>query len=122
MQKPRVVDLTDAGPGVGITNNDVCYGIAQEILITNSDYYIRHHLAPGDSSHNEVEPIQSYVGKRFVNILLTISKLAYCLQLSTVDTRMQFDIQLNFVPGRYSHIEKDIALSVQTIQIRNNVP
>lgn len=64
-QKPRVVDLTDAGPGVGITNNDVRYGIAQEILITNIDYYIRHHLAPGDSSHNEVERIQSYVGKQF---------------------------------------------------------
>ena len=65
-QKPRVVDLTDTGPGVGITNNDVCYGIAQEILITNIDYYIRHHLAPRDSSHNEVERIQSYVGKQFL--------------------------------------------------------
>ena len=66
MQKPQVVDLTDAGPGVGITNNVVCYGIAQEILITNIDYYIRHHLAPGDSSHNEVKRIQSYVGKQFL--------------------------------------------------------
>ena len=73
-QKPRVVDLTDAGPGVGITNNDVCYGIAQEILITNIDYYIRHHLAPGDSSHNEVERIQSYVGKQFLKCFNCLSQ------------------------------------------------
>ncbi len=60
--KARVVDLTDAGPGVGITNKEVKFRTVEEIRVINHDYYIRHHLAPGDSSHNEVERIQSYVG------------------------------------------------------------
>ena len=29
----------------------------------NYDYYVRHHVEPDDSSHNEVEQIESYVGK-----------------------------------------------------------
>ena len=61
-QKSRVIDLTDAGPGVGITNNEVKVRTVEEIRMMNYDYYVRHHLAPGDSSHNEVERIQSYVG------------------------------------------------------------
>ena len=31
-------------------------------MLTNLDYYIRHHLAADDSSQNEVERMQSYVG------------------------------------------------------------
>ena len=60
--RPRVVDLTDAGPGVGINNHEVYYRIAQEVLICKYDHYSRIHLAPGDSSQNEVERIQSSVG------------------------------------------------------------
>jgi len=60
--KSRIVDLTDAGPGVGINNIEVQYRMIQEVRMTNVDYYMRHHLAPGDSSQNEVERIQSYVG------------------------------------------------------------
>ena len=60
--KSRVVDLTDAGRGVGITNHEVKFRAAEETRLVNYDYYIRHHLAPGDSSDNEVERIQSYVG------------------------------------------------------------
>ena len=61
--KSRIVDLTDAGPGVGITNYEVQYRMAQELILLNVDYYVRHHLAPGDSSQNEVERIQSCAGK-----------------------------------------------------------
>eukprot|EP00112_Aurelia_sp_Birch-Aquarium-sp1_P004821 Seg1546.11 transcript_id=Seg1546.11/GoldUCD/mRNA.D3Y31 product="hypothetical protein" protein_id=Seg1546.11/GoldUCD/D3Y31 len=60
--KSRIIDLTDAGPGVGITNREVRFRTIQEVRIAQYDYYIRHHLAPGDSSQNEVERIQSYVG------------------------------------------------------------
>ena len=60
--KCRVHEFTDAGPGVGVTNHDVQYRIAEVIIVTNIDYYIRHHLSNGDSSHNEVERMQSYVG------------------------------------------------------------
>ena len=64
--KSRIVDLTDAGPGVGISNYEVKIRTAEEIRFMNYDYYVRHHLAPGDSSHNEVETIQSYVGKLLI--------------------------------------------------------
>ena len=61
--KSRIVDLTDASPGVGITNYEVQYRMAQEVTLLNVDYCIRHHLALGDYSQKEVERIQSYVGK-----------------------------------------------------------
>lgn len=32
------------------------------VSFTPTDYYIRHHLANGDSSQNEVERCQSFVG------------------------------------------------------------
>ena len=35
--------------------------MAQIIQITDADYFMRHHLANGDSSYNEVERCQSYV-------------------------------------------------------------
>ena len=46
--KSRLVDLTDVGPGVGITKYEVLYRMAQEVILLNVGYYIRHHLAPGD--------------------------------------------------------------------------
>ena len=60
--KSRLHEFTDAGPGVGVTNHDVRIRCAEIILITNLDYYIRHHLSSGDSNHNEVERCLSYVG------------------------------------------------------------
>ena len=60
--KSRVVELTDGGPGVGVTNRDVQFRIAQRVRITNADYLIRHHLSNNDSSQNQVERCQSYVG------------------------------------------------------------
>eukprot|EP00794_Sanderia_malayensis_P003753 gene3753-4275_t len=60
--KSRILEFTDGGPGVGVSNHDVKLRCAEIILLTNADYYIRHHLASGDSSQNEVERCQSYVG------------------------------------------------------------
>ena len=60
--KLRYLEWSDAGPGVGITNNDVRYRTGQKVRIINADYLIRLHLANGDNSHNEVERCQAYVG------------------------------------------------------------
>ena len=35
--------------------------MAQIIQITDADYFMRHHLANGDSGYNEVERCQNYV-------------------------------------------------------------
>ena len=65
--KPRIFELTDAEPGVGVSNNEVCFRAAQKVrILRSSDYLIRHHLAPGDSS-NEAERCQSLVGYAIVD-------------------------------------------------------
>ena len=60
--KNKSIESTDAGPGVSMKENDVKIRIAQRIRIIDTDYYMRYHLANGDSSYNEVERCQSYIG------------------------------------------------------------
>ena len=60
--KYRVMETTDAGPGVSVSTYDACYKAAQRIRIMKLDYYIRLHSAPVDSFMNDVDWIQSYVG------------------------------------------------------------
>ena len=59
--KSRVMETTDGGPGVSVTNHDVCFRTAQKIRILSLDYFIAIHLAPGDSAMNDVERTQSYI-------------------------------------------------------------
>ena len=60
--KSILLEWTDAGPGVSVTQKAVKYRAAQIVHILDLDYLIRLHLANNDSSHNEVERYQSYVG------------------------------------------------------------
>ena len=60
--RPRVIELTDGGPGVSVGNHDVQFRLAERARIINADYLIRLHLASGDSSQNEVGRCQSYLG------------------------------------------------------------
>ena len=64
--KPRVLELTDAGPGVGISNRDVKFRAAEKVIIDNLDFYSRVHRATGDCQ-NEFERTQAAVGKAFVD-------------------------------------------------------
>ena len=64
--KPRVLELTDAGPGVGISNKDVKFRAAEKVMIDNLDFYSRVHRATGDCQ-NEVERTQAAVGKALVD-------------------------------------------------------
>ncbi|CAC5411070.1 unnamed protein product [Mytilus coruscus] len=59
---PQVLELTDAGPGVGKSNRDVRFRAAEKILIDNLDFYTGIHKATGDRQ-NEVERTQVAVGK-----------------------------------------------------------
>ena len=55
------MEWTD-GLGVRITQKSIGFRAAQTVRILNLDYLICLHLANYDSSHNEVERVQSYVG------------------------------------------------------------
>ena len=49
--KSRVMETTDAGPGVSVSDHNVCYRAAQRIRIMKLDYNIRLYLAPGRQFH-----------------------------------------------------------------------
>ena len=61
--KPFIVDLTDAGPGVGVNNIEVKFRDAELVRLHNTSYKIRVHRANGDSGQNEAERTNSACGK-----------------------------------------------------------
>lgn len=64
--KPRVLELTDAGPGVGCNNNAVQYRIAGAILIHGHDKVVRVHRGRGDSGQNEAERTNAAISDALV--------------------------------------------------------
>ena len=65
--KPRWCDLTDAGPGVGISNFEVKFRDAELCRIFNSDYRMRLHRSRGDSRQGEAERTNSAIGDAVVD-------------------------------------------------------
>ncbi len=55
MIKSRWLDLTDAGPGVAVSNGDVRFHDAEMAIFLGSDWRCRCHRARGDSCQNEAE-------------------------------------------------------------------
>ena len=64
--KPRVLELTDAGPGVGCNNGAVQYRIAETVLIHGLDKIVRVHRARGNSGQNEAERTNASIGDALV--------------------------------------------------------
>ncbi|CAB4000377.1 nuclease HARBI1 [Paramuricea clavata] len=60
--QPRWCDLTDAGPGVGVSNFEVKFRDAELCRIFNSDHRIHVHHSRGDSGQNEAERTNSAIG------------------------------------------------------------
>ena len=60
--KPRWLDLTDAGPGVAVSNGDVRFHDAERAMFLGSDWRCRCHRARGDSCQNEAERTNSALG------------------------------------------------------------
>ncbi|XP_070570891.1 uncharacterized protein [Ptychodera flava] len=60
-------DLTDAGPGVGISNTEVRFRDAEIARMYNSDYRTRVHRSRGDSGQNEAERTNSAIGDAVVD-------------------------------------------------------
>ena len=65
--KPRWCDLTDAGPGVGVSNFEVKFRNAEMCRMFNSDYRIRLHRSRGDSDQGEAERTNSAIGDSVVD-------------------------------------------------------
>ena len=65
--KPRWADLTDAGPGVGVSNFSVQFRDAELARLYNSDYRIRCHRSRGDSGQGEAERTNSAIGDAVVD-------------------------------------------------------
>ena len=65
--KPRWADLTDVGPGFGVSNYEVRFRDAELARIHNSDYRVRCHLSRGDSGQGEAEPTNSAISDALVD-------------------------------------------------------
>ena len=65
--KPRWADVTDAGPGVGVSNFEVRFRDAEMALIHNSDYRVRIHNSRDGSGDNEAERTNSAIGDSIVD-------------------------------------------------------
>ena len=66
-----VLDLTDAGPGVGVSNTHVRYRYAEIARLHNSTRRNRIHRARNDSGQNEAERTNAAIGanSKIENIL-----------------------------------------------------
>ena len=66
IKKPCVLELTDAGPGVGCNNTAVQYRMAETILVHGFDEVLRVHRGRGDSGQNEAERTNASIGEALV--------------------------------------------------------
>ena len=65
--KPRWCDLSDAGPGVAVSNFDVEFRDAELARMWGSEYRIRLHLSRNDSHSNEAERTNSAIADSVVD-------------------------------------------------------
>ena len=65
--KPNWADLTDARPGVGVSNYEVRFRDAELARIHRSDYRVRVHRSWWDSGQNEAERTNSAIGDSVVD-------------------------------------------------------
>ena len=65
--KPRWCDLSDAGPGVAVSNFDVQFRDAKLARMWGSEYRIRLRLTRNDSHSNEAERTNSAIADSVVN-------------------------------------------------------
>ena len=64
---PIVSELTDAGPGVGVTNFEVTFRFAEICRLHGNDRRTRIHRARGDSGQNEAERTNGSTGDALVD-------------------------------------------------------
>jgi hypothetical protein len=65
--KPEIAYLTDAGPGVGVSNVEVRFRDTELARLWNSDYRVRVHRSRGDSGQGEAERTNSAIADSVVD-------------------------------------------------------
>lgn len=65
--KPCILELTDGGPGVGVSNFEVRFRDAEIALLQNSDRRAKLHSATNDSGQNEAERSNACIGDVLVS-------------------------------------------------------
>lgn len=65
--KPRILELTNGGPGVGVSSFEVRFRDAEIALLHNSDRRVRVHRATNDSGQNEAERSNACIGDALVD-------------------------------------------------------
>ena len=58
----RLLELTDAGPGVGVSSAECRWRLLEKARIHNSDKVLRIHRAREDSGQNEAERLNACIG------------------------------------------------------------
>ena len=61
--EPCILELTDGGLGVGVSNVEIKFRDAEIALLHNSDRRARVHLATKDSGQNEAERSNACIGE-----------------------------------------------------------
>ncbi|XP_035690603.1 uncharacterized protein LOC118425678 [Branchiostoma floridae] len=59
---PQLLELTDAGPGVGVSNFEVRFRAAERARVHSTDLLCRVHRAREDSGQNEAERLNASMG------------------------------------------------------------
>lgn len=59
---PRLLELTDAGPGVGVSSAECRMRMLEKARIHGSDKVLRIHRAREDSGQNEAERLNACIG------------------------------------------------------------
>ena len=59
---PRILELTDAGPGVGVSSAECRWRLLEKARIHNSDKVLGIHRARQDSGQNEAERLNACIG------------------------------------------------------------
>ena len=63
----NVLKTTDAGPGVGVSNTEVCLRDIEIARFHSSDRVNHIHKAPDDSGQNELERLNVAIGDALVD-------------------------------------------------------
>ena len=91
--RPRVMEESDACPGVGVSNHQVRFRSAEKVRIENLDYFIRIHRATGDCQ-NPVECTHAAVSKEVMVLIwtgtITRGLMIYLLKIEHDHGRLYF--------------------------------